>query len=75
MGWASGSDLFSSVIKVLKKNVPSVKRRKEMYRKLIAAFKEHDWDTLEECLGEDRAYDAVYHELYPDLYDDDEDSF
>lgn len=66
MGWARGSDLFDEVIDVIQPAVKKVEKRKKMYRKLISAFEEADWDTMDECLGRDPAYDAVYEEMFPD---------
>lgn len=70
MGWSSGSSLFNSVIKVIKPNIADKKKRVEIYKELIVAFVDSDWDTLDECLGADDAYDEAVDELYPDLLDD-----
>lgn len=72
MGWASGSRLFSSVIEAVKPNVPDEAKRKEIYKGLIEAFEESDWDTQDECMGEDDAYDAAMMELHPDWYEDED---
>lgn len=66
MGWSSGTGLFGSVIESLKSNIKDKNTRKEIYRDLIDAFQDHDWDNLDECLGEDPAYDEIYEEIYPD---------
>ncbi|MBF0481303.1 MAG: hypothetical protein HQK81_06310 [Desulfovibrionaceae bacterium] len=66
MGWASGSGLFSEIIKVVKDAVPDKEVRKAAYRKLMRVFLDQDWDTENECLGEDEAYDEIYRELYPE---------
>ena len=60
MGWASGSTLFSKVIEVIEANVAGQKSREEIYKGLIEAFEEADCDTLDECLGDDPAFDAAY---------------
>lgn len=62
MGWASGSDLFSQIIAVIKEEVPDIEKRKTIYRTIARSFEDFDWDTQDECLGEDPAYDAVYDE-------------
>jgi hypothetical protein len=67
MGWSSGSALFGDVISVIKPNVPDKKVRKKMYLELIASFEDADWDTLDECLGEDDVYDEIYNERYGEL--------
>lgn len=66
MGWASGSDLFDKIIEVMKEAVPDVEARVAAYRKLVDAFRDADWDTLDECLDKDEAYDRVFREIYPD---------
>lgn len=60
MGWSGGTELFSAVIKVIKPAVKDEKKRTQMYRELIEAFTDCDWDTVDECCGEDTAYDAAY---------------
>ncbi|QIV65916.1 hypothetical protein Cp1R7AA1_008 [Mesorhizobium phage Cp1R7A-A1] len=66
MGWATGSELFSSVIRAVKPHVADVETRKAIYRPIFDAFSREDWDTEDECLGEDPAYDAIYAETFPD---------
>ena len=70
MGWASGSTVMTKIIEVVKKEVPSKKKRKALYVGIVDALRDADWDTLDECLGEDQAYDEVYNELYPEDDDD-----
>lgn len=59
MGWASGSFLFEEIITILKEHVPSSARRVKIYEGLIKAFEAEDCDTLEECLGRDKAFDCA----------------
>jgi hypothetical protein len=66
MGWASGSRLFSSVIESVKEEVVSSSARDRIYRPIIEAFLDADWDTMDECLGEDPVYDAIYNEMWPE---------
>lgn len=63
MGWASGSSLMSDVIASVKKEVRDKDARTRLYIGLIEAFEEHDCDTLEECLGEDDAFDVALKEV------------
>lgn len=72
MGWGSGSTLFSMVIDAVKPHVPDEAKRQEIYKPLIEAFESQDWDTQDECMGEDPAYDAALKELHPDWYDEDD---
>lgn len=67
MGWSSGSTIFSQIISAIQPEIKNVNKRKAIYIKLIAAFENADWDTLDECLGEDPAYDKAIKELYPDF--------
>ena len=66
MGWASGSELFSRLIKTTKKHVKDPKVRTEIYVEMIDAFADADWDTHDECSGEDPSYDAAIKKLHPE---------
>jgi hypothetical protein len=58
MGWAAGSELMEEVIKAAKIYVP-VKKREMFYKRMIKAFEDLDCDTLDECRGQDKHFDAV----------------
>ena len=66
MGWASGSELATNLIKVIKSNVKDEKARLVIYFHLINQFENHDCDTMCECIGIDKAYDIVYNDMYPE---------
>ncbi len=68
MGWASGSRLFGRIIKELKVVIEDKDQRKKIYRTLMSEFQESDWDTEDECLGLDDAYDEMYSEWYKEYY-------
>lgn len=68
MGWSSGSSLMSEVIVSALKHVPT-SCRKKFYKELIEAFEQCDCDTLYECEGIDKLYDAAYASLYPNKED------
>lgn len=70
MGWASGSDLYSQVIDVLKEYIPKKEKRVEAHEILIQAFESMDWDTEVECLGEDEAFDEAMKNLYPNWFEE-----
>jgi cation transport regulator ChaB len=70
MGWNGGSHLFSQVIEQIKKYIPDEDDRVEIYRNLINAFWDEDWDTQDECMGEDSAYDIAWKELYQEHYEE-----
>lgn len=65
MGWSSGSDLMDSVIFALKP-VKDAAVRRGVYAVLIPAFEDMDCDTLYECRGEDKAFDAALDNANPD---------
>jgi len=63
MGWASGSDVMSGVISAVKTRVPDKEARVAIYRDIVNVLRDRDWDTMDECLGEDDAYDDIYNEM------------
>lgn len=65
MGWASGSRLFSTVIKAAKKHIKDENVRQKLYEDLIPEFEKVDWDTQNECMDEDKAYDEAIKKLHP----------
>lgn len=66
MGWASGSRLFLRLIEAIKQELPEdAEKRERIYREMFDAFEDADWDTTDECLGEDPAYDKIHNEKYP----------
>lgn len=59
MGWASGSQLAEKIIKGIKKEVKDEKTRERIYRPIIDALEEMDWDTEDEVEGIDPAWDKA----------------
>ncbi len=70
MGWASGSTVMSGIIDVIKKKVADDSMRKEIYSGVISVLEDKDWDTQDECIGEDAAYDAAIKEHHPSWFVD-----
>ena len=66
MGWSSGTRLMSAVITATKKAIPDEEIRKAFYKEVIEAFEDADWDTQDECMGEDESYDVAVKEMHPD---------
>jgi hypothetical protein len=66
MGWSSGTELMNNIIEIIKEQVNDEIIRRTIYSHMIAVFLDQDWDTEEECLGRDKAYDVAFYELYPD---------
>lgn len=64
MGWASGSLVMDGVIDAAKQFVPDDQQRKKFYYKIIETLKDQDWDTEDECLGDDPVYDEIYAEKH-----------
>lgn len=64
MGWSSGSDLMTEVIMSAMKHVPDSSRKK-FYKEMIEAFENCDCDTLHECVGADRFFDAAFDYFHP----------
>jgi hypothetical protein len=72
MGWSSGTMVFSEIIEVLKDTVGDIPTRSEIYSGLIQVFENADCDNLDECIGEDIAFDDVWNELHPSEDTDEE---
>ena len=60
MGWGSGSEVFSGVIKAAIKHFPDAEKRKEFYADVYPAFSNHDWDTESDCFGDDPVFEEWY---------------
>lgn len=72
MGWSSGSRLFNDVIDAMMNHVPDEESRQAVYVELINAFEDFDCDTLDECVGEDDAFDSAIKDVHPEWYDEEE---
>ena len=66
MGWGSASSMVSGIISAIQEAIPDESKRKEFYKNIISIFENEDWDTEEECLGSDIAFDKAMKELHPD---------
>jgi hypothetical protein len=71
MGWYSGSILMSELIKSLKKHIGDPDGRTDIYKDMIIAFEDHDWDTQNECIGEDPAFDKALRSIHSDYFEED----
>lgn len=69
MGWGSAATIMAELIGVVRPNVPDPKIRQRIYEPMIRALAENDWDTKEDCIGTDCAYDAALNALYPGDYE------
>ena len=66
MGRESGSSLMSELIHDISAEVPNDETRVALYRRMIRAFEKQDWDTQDDCQGEDPAFDRAMAEVHPD---------
>ena len=62
MGWGGGTEIFSVIIQEAVKAVPDKEARKKFYEPILAVFYERDWDTVDECMGVDDAFDELMEE-------------
>ena len=60
MGWGSGAEVFSGVIKAAIKYFPEAEKRKEFYSEVYPAFANHDWDTESDCFQDDPVFEEWY---------------
>lgn len=74
MGWSSGTRLFDALIETMMANVPEDDVREQIYKDMLEAFTDNDWDCTEESLGADHVYDQVHRDTYGDSegYDEEE---
>lgn len=73
MGWASGSEIMNAVIEAVKPQVADFETRKTIYSPIIVALECGDWDTQDESMGNDDAFDCALKDLHPGWYDEEED--
>jgi hypothetical protein len=69
MSWTTGSKLFLEMIDAFEDADIDTDTRKLLYESLIPLFESYDCDTLDECLGKDKAFDVIYKQLTSE-YDD-----
>lgn len=71
MGWSRGSEFMVEMARGLKKAKMPAEHRFTVYNTLYPILENEDWDTQEECLGEDPELDKVVH-LYLEVWDDED---
>ena len=72
MGWASGSAIMNAIIDAVKPHVAEKEARKAIYTPIINALEDGDWDTQDESMERDDAFDEALTELHPKWFQDDE---
>lgn len=71
MGWSGGSSIAEPVIKKIREQVPEGRIRRRIYRVLLDALTDADWDNVDEVLGLDPEFDIVAAEDGWGVQDDD----
>lgn len=74
MGWSSGSEIMNAVIEAVRDEVKNKERRKAIYKPVIEILENGDWDTQDESIGLDQAFDELllespWGEAYKELID------
>ena len=64
MGWSSGTSLMEAIINTIEDNVDDSVIKCSLYCDIILAFKDADWDNIDEVIGISRDFDEVAEELY-----------
>jgi hypothetical protein len=67
MGWSRGSDIMSDLISIIRNLEIHHTEAVDVYGQMIDILEHADCDTLEDCLGEDEAYDEAFFNKYPEL--------
>ena len=71
MGWSGGYYVMNGLIRTL--NFVGVGTLSgEIYEKMLRVLEDQDWDTQEDCVGDDPVYDSVLRKVYPEWYEDEE---
>ena len=66
MGWSSAGPLIDAIITGAQKAIPDATARQAFYADVIVALEDQDWDTQDENIGDDPAFDAALRELHPE---------
>lgn len=59
MGWSSGSEIMNSVIEAVRDEVKNKAKRKAIYLPVLDMLENNDWDTQDESIGLDSAFDEI----------------
>lgn len=65
MGWASGTYVARDIIEGLQNEVYDYDVRIQIYIEVIKALESNDWDTQDEAMGLDEAFDEAMKKLHP----------
>lgn len=59
MGWSSGSEIMNAVIEAVRDEVKNKEKRKAIYLPVLDMLENNDWDTQDESIGLDAAFDEI----------------
>ncbi len=59
MGWSSGTDIVREVAEAINEHVSDVKTKRKLYKALVSACEDQDWDGQDEVAGIDPILDRV----------------
>jgi len=68
MGWTGGTGIMQAAIAGADDAGLDALERAALYKRLLDALEDLDWDTQDECMGEDPVFDAVLRAQHPDWY-------
>lgn len=66
MGWAGGRDVMDSIIDVVLREIQDRGLQQRLFKGIIEALEDADWDTQDECLDRSIAFDEALDELHPE---------
>lgn len=59
MGWSSGTDVALPIFESIKTNVDDEGAKKRLYKAVLKALEDADWDCQDEALGIDPILDKM----------------
>ena len=71
MGWARGSEIMNNIIHAVQPHVKDHDALKAIYIPIIKALDDSDWDTHDESMDIDPAFDEAMREVNPDEFEED----
>jgi hypothetical protein len=71
MSWGGGTDVMTELIDALFEARVLSDQRKLIYRQMLKALADLDWDGELECFGIDVIFDETVEEMHPEWFDED----
>jgi hypothetical protein len=69
MGWSSGTEIMNALIMSVQGRMTH-DDKVAFFQEAINIFEDNDWDSLEECLGEDDAFDEAVRNIRPEYFEE-----